>query len=124
MSLAMFATTTGEQVVEQGPELAAASDLGNVAAPRSAEETAWSEFGHHVAGLFIVTMGLLAALNLWTVGRLSQTEDVPPSVSFGSGTCLTTQTSRSDCRATRSQTEPITLSRARPIPSAPIRTRS
>ena len=43
-------------------ELAAASDLGNVAAPRSAEETAWSEFGHHVAGLFIVTMGVLAIL--------------------------------------------------------------
>jgi len=43
-------------------ELAAASDLGNVSAPRSAEETAWSEFGHHVSGLFIVTMGLLAIL--------------------------------------------------------------
>ena len=43
-------------------ELAAASDLGNIAAPRSAEETAWSEFGHHVAGLFIVTMGGLAIL--------------------------------------------------------------
>jgi putative copper resistance protein D len=43
-------------------ELAAASDLGNAAAPRSAEETAWSEFGHHVSGLFIVTMGVLAIL--------------------------------------------------------------
>ena len=43
-------------------ELAAASDLGNVSAPRSAEETAWSEFGHHVAGLLIVTMGVLAIL--------------------------------------------------------------
>jgi putative copper resistance protein D len=43
-------------------ELAAASDLGNVLAPRSAAETAWSEFGHHVAGLFIVTMGVLAIL--------------------------------------------------------------
>jgi putative copper resistance protein D len=43
-------------------ELAAASDLGNASAPRSAEETAWSEFGHHVSGLFIVTMGLLAIL--------------------------------------------------------------
>jgi putative copper resistance protein D len=41
-------------------ELAAASDLGNPFAPRSAEQTAWSEFGHHVAGLFIVSMGLLA----------------------------------------------------------------
>ena len=26
------------------------------------EETAWSEFGHHVAGLLIVTMGVLAIL--------------------------------------------------------------
>jgi putative copper resistance protein D len=43
-------------------ELAAASDLGNPSAPRSAEQTAWSEFGHHVAGLFIVSMGLLAIL--------------------------------------------------------------
>jgi putative copper resistance protein D len=43
-------------------ELAAASELGNPSAPRSAEETAWSEFGHHVAGLFIVSMGLLAIL--------------------------------------------------------------
>jgi len=43
-------------------ELAAASDLGNASAPRSAEETAWSEFGHHVAGSFIVTMGVLAIL--------------------------------------------------------------
>jgi putative copper resistance protein D len=43
-------------------ELAAASELGNSSAPRSAEQTAWSEFGHHVAGLFIVTMGVLATL--------------------------------------------------------------
>jgi putative copper resistance protein D len=43
-------------------ELAAASDLGNASAPRSAEETAWSEFGHHVSGLFIATMGVLAIL--------------------------------------------------------------
>lgn len=48
-----------------GPSLAeldAASDLGNPEAPRSAEETAWSEFGHHVAGLFIAGMGVLAIL--------------------------------------------------------------
>ena len=43
-------------------DLAAASDLGNPLAPRSAEQTAWSEFGHHVAGLFIVSMGILAIL--------------------------------------------------------------
>ena len=50
-------------------ELATASDLGNPYAPRSAEETAWSEFGHHVAGLFIASMGVLAILE--RTGRAS-----------------------------------------------------
>src|SRR3954453_16377413 len=52
------------------------------------------------------------------------TRIVSRSASSGSGTCLITHTSRSHWRATRSQTEPITLSRARPIPRAPITTRS
>ena len=43
-------------------ELAAASDLGDPNAPRTAEDTAWSEFGHNVAGLFVVAMGILATL--------------------------------------------------------------
>jgi copper resistance protein D len=43
-------------------ELAAASDLGDPNAPRTAEITAWSEFGHNVAGLFVVAMGILATL--------------------------------------------------------------
>ena len=43
-------------------QLAASTDLGNVTAARSAEETAWSEFGHHGAGIFIVVMGVLAML--------------------------------------------------------------
>jgi putative copper resistance protein D len=43
-------------------ELAAASALGDPLAPRTPEDTAWSEFGHHVAGLFILAMGLLAIL--------------------------------------------------------------
>jgi putative copper resistance protein D len=43
-------------------ELAAASDLADPDAPRTAEITAWSEFGHNVAGLFVVAMGLLATL--------------------------------------------------------------
>jgi putative copper resistance protein D len=50
-------------------ELAATSGLGDAAAPRTAEETAWSEFGHHVAGLFIVAMGVLAILE--RTGRAS-----------------------------------------------------
>jgi putative copper resistance protein D len=43
-------------------ELAAASDLADPNAPRTAEITAWSEFGHNVAGLFVLAMGILATL--------------------------------------------------------------
>ena len=43
-------------------ELAAASDLADPNAPRTAEITAWSEFGHNVAGLFVLAMGVLATL--------------------------------------------------------------
>jgi putative copper resistance protein D len=43
-------------------ELAAASDLADPRAPRMPENTAWSEFGHHVAGVFVLAMGLLATL--------------------------------------------------------------
>ena len=43
-------------------ELAAGSALADPSAPRTPEVTAWSEFGHHVAGLFVLAMGLLAML--------------------------------------------------------------
>lgn len=43
-------------------ELAAASDLADPKAPRTAEITAWSEFGHNVAGLFVLAMGIFATL--------------------------------------------------------------
>ncbi|MGH7312736.1 MAG: CopD family protein [Candidatus Rokuibacteriota bacterium] len=43
-------------------ELAAASDLADPRAPRMPENTAWSEFGHHVAGVFVLAMGVLAML--------------------------------------------------------------
>lgn len=43
-------------------ELAAASDLANPDSPRTPEMTAWSEFGHNIAGILIFTMGLLATL--------------------------------------------------------------
>jgi putative copper resistance protein D len=43
-------------------ELAAASDLADPTAPRTAEITAWSEFGHNLAGLFVLAMGILATL--------------------------------------------------------------
>ena len=61
-------------------------------------------------------MAVISAPNDWGLPS-TPTRIVSRSASPGSGTCLTTQTSRSDWRATRSQTEPITLSRARPIPS-------
>lgn len=50
-------------------ELAAASDLADPNAPRTAEITAWSEFGHNVAGLFVLAMGVLATLE--RTGRAS-----------------------------------------------------
>jgi copper resistance protein D len=43
-------------------DLAAASNLADPDAPRTAEDTAWSEFGHNVAGLFVLAMGVLATL--------------------------------------------------------------
>ena len=43
-------------------ELVAASPLTDATAPRTDEDTAWSEFGHNVAGLFVLAMGLLALL--------------------------------------------------------------
>ncbi|MGH7347901.1 MAG: copper resistance D family protein, partial [Candidatus Rokuibacteriota bacterium] len=43
-------------------ELATASDLSNPDSPRTAEITAWSEFGHNLSGLFILIMGVLAIL--------------------------------------------------------------
>jgi putative copper resistance protein D len=43
-------------------ELAAGSALDDPSAPRTPEDTAWSEFGHNVAGLFVLAMGMLAML--------------------------------------------------------------
>jgi putative copper resistance protein D len=43
-------------------ELAARSDLADPRAPRTTENIQWSEFGHHVAGVFVLGMGLLAML--------------------------------------------------------------
>jgi putative copper resistance protein D len=44
-------------------ELAARSGLGDPLVERTPEETAWSEFGHNVSGLFILAMGVLAMLH-------------------------------------------------------------
>src|SRR5262245_716248 len=43
-------------------DMAAASALSDPDAPRTAEVIAWSEFGHNVAGLFVLAMGVLATL--------------------------------------------------------------
>ena len=44
-------------------------------APRTDADRAWSEFNHHVAGLFVLTMGLLAVLS--TNGRVRWTRQWP-----------------------------------------------
>jgi putative copper resistance protein D len=43
-------------------ELQATSALGDPDAPRTPQQTAWSEYSHNVSGLFILAMGLLATL--------------------------------------------------------------
>ncbi|BBU61954.1 copper resistance protein [Methylosinus sp. C49] len=37
----------------------------SLAAQRNAEDIAWSEYNHHIAGLFVAAMGLLALLEHW-----------------------------------------------------------
>jgi putative copper resistance protein D len=43
-------------------ELDAATALGDASVAHAPEETAWSEFGHNVSGLFVLAMALLAIL--------------------------------------------------------------
>lgn len=44
-------------------ELARAGSITDRAAPRTDEDSAWSEYNHHIAGLFVLVMGILAALD-------------------------------------------------------------
>jgi putative copper resistance protein D len=44
-------------------QLEAVSDLDDPLAPRTAADTAWSEYNHNVAGLIVLAVGLLAALD-------------------------------------------------------------
>jgi putative copper resistance protein D len=44
-------------------QLEAVSDLNDPLAPRTASDTAWSEYNHNVAGLIVLGVGLLAALD-------------------------------------------------------------
>jgi copper resistance protein D len=42
--------------------------VGDPEAPRTDEDRAWSEYNHHVAGLFVLAMGLLVIVNRLGVG--------------------------------------------------------
>jgi copper resistance protein D len=44
-------------------ELAQASAIDDPLAPRTSADTAWSEYNHNVAGLFVLVIGVLAALH-------------------------------------------------------------
>ncbi len=44
-------------------ELAVAADVDDPLAPRTLADAAWSEYNHNVAGLFVLVVGLLAALH-------------------------------------------------------------
>ncbi|MBI4587364.1 MAG: CopD family protein [Candidatus Rokubacteria bacterium] len=48
-----------------GELLATAAPITDTMAERKRQEYEWSEYNHHVAGLFVVVMGLLALLELW-----------------------------------------------------------
>jgi putative copper resistance protein D len=50
-------------------ELASASTLGDRAELRTGEDTAWSEYNHHVAGAFVLSLGMLAVLSQMSWGR-------------------------------------------------------
>jgi putative copper resistance protein D len=50
-------------------ELAGATTLGDPSSPRTDEDTAWSEYNHHVAGAFVLSIGLLALVASVRRGR-------------------------------------------------------
>jgi len=52
-----------------GDLLAAAAPITDTLAERKRQEYEWSEFNHHVAGLFVFVMGLLALVELGGGGR-------------------------------------------------------
>jgi putative copper resistance protein D len=59
--------------------------LDDRAAPRTAADRAWSEYNHNVAGLFVLTMGLLACIQTARWGRWARHW---PLVFFGLGAFL------------------------------------
>jgi putative copper resistance protein D len=56
-------------------ELAQASDLTDKEAPRTIQDSLWSEYNHNVSGLFVLAMGLLAVLE--RTGRASWARNWP-----------------------------------------------
>jgi putative copper resistance protein D len=62
----------GTRFTPQWPSLSSppleALPLGDREAPRTDQDRAWSEYNHHVAGLFVLAMGLLAILNRLGLG--------------------------------------------------------
>jgi putative copper resistance protein D len=50
-------------------ELASAGGLGDRFDPRTREDTAWSEYNHHVAGAVVLSLGILALLARTSRGR-------------------------------------------------------
>ncbi|MBY6241440.1 copper resistance D family protein [Methylosinus sp. Sm6] len=46
-------------------EIPAVVAAAAAAAPRNAEDIAWSEYNHHIAGLFVLAMGVLALVEHW-----------------------------------------------------------
>ncbi|WP_024880531.1 CopD family protein [Methylosinus sp. LW3] len=60
VSLPQVQTARAEDATQTNDATAAA-----IAAQRNAEDIAWSEYNHHIAGLFVAAMGLLALLEHW-----------------------------------------------------------
>jgi putative copper resistance protein D len=62
----------GTRFTPQWPRLSSppieALPVGDREAPRTDEDQAWSEYNHHVAGLFVLAMGLLVIMNRLGVG--------------------------------------------------------
>jgi putative copper resistance protein D len=50
-------------------ELTGATTRGDRSVPRTAEDVAWSEYNHHMAGLFVLSIGVLAQIAQAPWGR-------------------------------------------------------
>jgi putative copper resistance protein D len=62
LSVARPAPNAAAAQAAEAPSIVVASAA---VAPRNAEDIAWSEYNHHIAGLFVLAMGFLALLEHW-----------------------------------------------------------